>query len=176
VLSTVPPAGYQEMAGTSQAAPHVTGVAALLVSLGLRSRAVTDRLLATATDLGPPGPDAEYGHGLVNARAAVAGLQMLSGAPGAAPRPFVRVRRHQRAARAVRVRMRAVADGPARITVRSRGRTVARTIRRLRAGRARTVTARLAPWARRAAPLHARVRVRLPGEHRVRTRHVQVRK
>ena len=83
VLSTVPPDGYAEMAGTSQAAPHVTGVAALLVSLGLRGRAVTDRLLATATDLGPAGADAEYGHGLVNARAAVAGLQIRPGAPGA---------------------------------------------------------------------------------------------
>jgi subtilisin family serine protease len=175
VLSTVPPAGYEEMAGTSQAAPHVAGVAALLVSLGLRGRAVTDRLLATATDLGAPGTDPEYGHGLVNARAAVAGVRMRPGAPAAALQPFVRVRRHQRAARAVRVRMRSAADGRARIIVRSGGRTVARAVRRLRAGRARSVTARLFPRARRAAPLRARVRVRLPGEHRVRIRRVRVR-
>jgi subtilisin family serine protease len=76
----VPPATYEEMAGTSQAAPHVSGVAALLVSLGLRGRAATDRPLATATDLGPPGVDAQYGHGLVNARTAVAGLQAQAGA------------------------------------------------------------------------------------------------
>jgi len=176
VLSTVPPDGYAEMAGTSQAAPHVTGAAALLVSLGLRGRAVSDRLLATATDLGPAGADAEYGHGLVNARAAVAGLRVLPGAPGAAQRPFVRVRRHQRAARAVRVRVRSGAAGRVRIKVRSSGRTVASAVRRLRAGRARTITARLVPWARRSAPLAARVRVRLPGEHRVRTRRVRIRK
>jgi subtilisin family serine protease len=175
VLSTVPPAGYEEMAGTSQAAPHVAGVAALLVSLGLRGRAVTDRLLATATDLGAPGADPEYGHGLVNARAAVAGVRMRPGAPAAALRPFVHVRRRQRAARAVRVRMRSAADGRARIVVRSGGRTVARAVRRLRAGRARSVTARLVPRARRAAPFSARVRVRLPGETRVRRRPVRVR-
>jgi len=176
VLSAVPPDGYAEMAGTSQAAPHVAGVAALLVSLGLRGRAATDRLLATAVDLGPPGPDAEYGHGLVNARAAVAGLQMRPGAPGAVPAPFVRVRKRQRAARAVRVRMRSAADGRARIVVRAGGRTVARTARRLRAGRARTVIARLVPRARRAAPFTVRVRVRLPGEQRVRIRRARIRK
>jgi hypothetical protein len=90
-------------------------------------------------------------------------------------RPFVHVRRRQRAARAVRVRMRSAADGRARIVVRSGGRTVARAVRRLRAGRARSVTARLVPWARRAAPFSARVRVRLPGETRVRRRPVRVR-
>jgi subtilisin family serine protease len=36
ILSTVPPDGYEEIAGTSQAAPHVSGVAALLVSKGVR--------------------------------------------------------------------------------------------------------------------------------------------
>ena len=174
VLSTVPPATYEEMAGTSQAAPHVAGVAALLVSLGLRGRAATDRLLATATDLGPPGVDAQYGHGLVNARAAVAGLRAQPGTP--VLRPFVHVRRHQRARRAVRVRMRSAVDGRARIRVRAHGRTVARAVRRLRAGHARTVTARLFRRARGAAPFRAHVTVRLPGENRVRARHVAIRR
>ena len=66
VLSTVP-GGYEEMAGTLQAAPYVSGVAALLASLGLRGQAAVNRMLSTATDLGPPGADAQYGHGLVNA-------------------------------------------------------------------------------------------------------------
>jgi subtilisin family serine protease len=173
VLSTVPPATYEEMAGTSQAAPHVSGVAALLVSLGLHGRAAVDRLLATATDLGPPGVDAQYGHGLVNARAAVAGLTAQPGVPML--RPFVHVRRHQRARRAVRVRMRSAVDGRASIRMRAHGRVVARAMRRLRAGQARTVTARLFRRARRAAPFHARVRVHLPGEHRIRARSVAIR-
>jgi subtilisin family serine protease len=174
VLSTVPPDTYEEMAGTSQAAPHVSGVAALLVSLGVRGQAAVNRILATATDLGPPGVDAEYGHGLVNARAAVAGLTAAPGSP--ALRPFVHVKRRQRARRAVRIRMRSAAGGRAHIRVRAHGRTVAHAVRRLKAGRARTVTARLTQSARRAAPFRARVRVRLPGEHKVRVRRVAIRR
>jgi subtilisin family serine protease len=172
ILSTVPPAGYEEMAGTSQAAPHVAGVAALLVSLGVRGRAAVDRMLATATDLGPPGVDPEYGHGLVNARAAVAGLPR----PSTLPPAFVHVRRTQRAHRAVRLRLRARVSGPARIRVRAHGRTVARAVRQLHAGAARTVTARLTRRARHRAPFTARVRVRLPGESRVRVRRVRITK
>ena len=74
VLSTYKGSTYQELAGTSQAAPHVSGVAALLVARGVRGQAAVKRILATATDLGAPGADPEYGAGLVNARAAVAGL------------------------------------------------------------------------------------------------------
>jgi subtilisin family serine protease len=82
VLSTWNDNGYQELAGTSQATPHVAGVAALLVSLGVRGQAAVQRILATATDLGPPGVDAQYGAGLVNAQAAVAGLSRAGGAGG----------------------------------------------------------------------------------------------
>jgi subtilisin family serine protease len=78
VLSTVPPSTYDVMAGTSQAAPHVSGVAALLAGLGVHGQAAVKRILDTATDLGPAGEDAQYGHGEVNARAA---------APGSAPGP-----------------------------------------------------------------------------------------
>jgi subtilisin family serine protease len=169
VLSTYPPAGYATLAGTSQAAPHVAGVAALLVSLGLRGSEAVNRLLATATDLGPPGVDPEYGHGLVNARTAVAGLQ-----PRAPARPFVRARRRQPASRAVRVRVRSAVDGHARVRVRARRRTVASAVRRVRAGRARTIVARLTPAARRAAPMRVRVRVRLPGSRRGFVRRVRV--
>jgi subtilisin family serine protease len=82
VLSTWNDNGYQELAGTSQATPHVAGVAALLVSLGVRGQAAVQRILATTTDLGPPGPDAQFGAGLVNAQAAVAGLSRAGGAGG----------------------------------------------------------------------------------------------
>jgi len=75
--------GYTELAGTSQAAPHVAGVAALLVQLGLRGQDVVRRLRETAVDAGLPGPDEEFGAGIVNARQAVAGLgPQPGGSPG----------------------------------------------------------------------------------------------
>ena len=189
ILSTVPPAGYEEIAGTSQAAPHVSGVAALLVSKGVRGQAAVKRILDTATDLGPAGDDAQYGHGLVNARAAVAGLGSGSGGAGGGPsggagggsgvKPFVRVKRRQRAlARGVRVRLRAASAGRVRVRVRSHGRTIARKLRTVPAGRARTVVARLNKrgrrMARRPGALRAKVLVRLPGESRDRVRRVRI--
>src|SRR4051794_26068108 len=79
ILSTYNDGKYDTLAGTSQAAPHVAGVAALLVSLGLHGQAVVNRIRATATDAGLQGPDDVYGDGILNAKAAVAGL---GGSPG----------------------------------------------------------------------------------------------
>ena len=45
---------------------------ALLVAAGLSGEAAVDRLLATAHDLGSPGPDPTYGAGLLDVAAAVA--------------------------------------------------------------------------------------------------------
>ena len=191
ILSTVPPDGYEEIAGTSQAAPHVSGVAALLVSKGVRGQAAVKRILDTATDLGPAGDDVQYGHGLVNARAAVAGLGSGSGGGGAgggtsggsgggsALEPFVHVKRRQRALRrGVRVRLRAATAGRVRVRVRSHGRTIGRRLRTVPAGRARTVLVRLNErgrrMARRPGALRAKVRVRLPGEKRDRVRRLRI--
>jgi subtilisin family serine protease len=189
VLSTVPPSGYEEIAGTSQAAPHVAGVAALLVGKGLTGQAAVKRILDSATDLGPAGDDAEYGNGLVNARAAVAGLGSGSGGPGGGPsggsgggsavKPFVRVKRRQAALRrGVRVRLRAARAGRVRVRVRAHGRTIARRLRTVPAGRARTVVAKLnrrgRRMARRPGALRARVLVRLPGESRDRVRRIRI--
>ncbi|GIX16380.1 MAG: hypothetical protein KatS3mg119_0566 [Rhodothalassiaceae bacterium] len=59
--------------GTSFAAPHVSGAVALLFQLfpNLTARDVVDILLTTATDLGAPGVDEIYGHGLLNLERAV---------------------------------------------------------------------------------------------------------
>jgi lantibiotic leader peptide-processing serine protease len=56
------------VAGTSQAAPHVTGVVAQLIAkYGARNPARIKQLLLNGLDdLGPPGPDDAYGAGRVN--------------------------------------------------------------------------------------------------------------
>jgi len=70
------PGGYE---GTSMAVPHVSATAALIVGEKLLGpnpspEAITAQLERTARDLGPPGPDTEYGYGLLNAAAATAPL------------------------------------------------------------------------------------------------------
>jgi subtilisin family serine protease len=64
---------YHAMSGTSQAAAVTSGVAALLVGLGLHGDDVMKRLLATTRDIGAPGADARFGAGLLDAQRAVDG-------------------------------------------------------------------------------------------------------
>jgi subtilisin family serine protease len=66
---------YGWSAGTSMAAPHVSGVAALIVGKygGEMSPKAVERILRrSADDLGKPGNDSHYGSGRVNAARAVA--------------------------------------------------------------------------------------------------------
>jgi serine protease len=67
------PGGYE---GTSMAAPHVSGIAALVIATGKLGPnpapdAVQSHIQATARDLGTPGFDVRYGHGLVDAARAL---------------------------------------------------------------------------------------------------------
>ncbi|MDW8072283.1 MAG: S8 family serine peptidase, partial [Anaerolineae bacterium] len=75
------------MEGTSMAAPHVSGVAALLFAFNPSATAAQVRqvLEATARDLGTPGFDENYGYGLVQAAAALAA--MGAQAPTETPQP-----------------------------------------------------------------------------------------
>lgn len=61
--------------GTSQAAPHVSGVAAMLMQQGITNPAAIEAALERfAADLGPAGRDSTFGFGLVDARATLRGL------------------------------------------------------------------------------------------------------
>ncbi|HXE60620.1 MAG TPA: S8 family serine peptidase [Gemmatimonadaceae bacterium] len=68
---------YTFYAGTSMAAPQVSGVAALVLAAnpGMSASALRTRLLGTAMDVGPVGPDDRYGSGIVDAYAALTGNQ-----------------------------------------------------------------------------------------------------
>jgi len=65
--------GYWFFEGTSMAAPHVSGVAALLISEGvaITPAEVREALQSTAEDKGPEGWDPKYGWGIVDAYAAL---------------------------------------------------------------------------------------------------------
>jgi serine protease len=66
---------YVGYVGTSQATPHVSGLAAMLMQQGITDPAAIEAALEKfATDLGDPGRDNTYGYGLIEARDTLRGL------------------------------------------------------------------------------------------------------
>jgi len=81
------PDDYANEQGTSMATPHVSAVAALVwsTSPGATADAVKQAILNTAHDLGDPGVDNFYGHGLVDAILAAKQLSGLTTINGGKP-------------------------------------------------------------------------------------------
>jgi subtilisin family serine protease len=157
VLSTYTGSQYEYLAGTSQATPHVAGVAALLVSLGVRGQAAVQRIVATATDAGPPGPDAQFGAGIVNAAAAVTGV-----APRGAGPASVKLRARQRIRSVLRHGIQVECASTCAVSVRAKRTTIARGAGRARLTRAGKKVLRAA--LRKHRTLTATVTIALPGE------------
>lgn len=64
--------------GTSMASPHVAGMAALLMSQGVKNPAAVEALIvATAKDLGDAGRDNAFGAGLIQPRVALRGFGLV---------------------------------------------------------------------------------------------------
>ncbi|MCP4400082.1 MAG: peptidase S8 [bacterium] len=70
--------GYEYFQGTSMASPHVAGVAALLVSVGVKSPEKVEEILLQSAN--PKGDRSKYGAGIVNAAAALALAKNIKGA------------------------------------------------------------------------------------------------
>jgi serine protease len=81
--------GYEAWNGTSMAAPHVSGVAALVWSYNQSwtNDEIRQALRESAQDLGPAGRDNAYGYGLVQAAAALAYLEGDTTDPEPEPEP-----------------------------------------------------------------------------------------
>jgi len=78
--STLQDWSYYFFQGTSMAAPHVSGVAALLLALKptLTPTEIRNALVSTAEDKGTAGWDSTYGWGIVDAEAALASIPAVS--------------------------------------------------------------------------------------------------
>jgi subtilisin family serine protease len=87
VLEAAPRASYNFTTGTSVAAAHVSGVAALILERnpGIDPATLEEALFSTARDLGAPGRDPMFGYGLVDPYRALSALEAKAVAGRAQP-------------------------------------------------------------------------------------------
>ena len=73
IYSTIPNSTYDSYSGTSMAAPHIAGMAGLLMSTypDITSSDVKKALFNSATDLGDSEKDPLYGHGMIHVKHAL---------------------------------------------------------------------------------------------------------
>ncbi len=89
VLSSLKDADYGYLSGTSQAAPHVAGLAALVKAANpdYTPDQIANAVQSTAVDLGASGWDAQYGYGRIDAAAALEGTASAAAAASRAAGP-----------------------------------------------------------------------------------------
>lgn len=84
---------YAALQGTSMAAPHVAGVAALMKAVhpGLTPTQFNNALLSgdLTDDLGSAGRDDDFGYGLINAQKSVVAAQSIANGNGSDPGPIL---------------------------------------------------------------------------------------
>jgi hypothetical protein len=87
IYSTYFDGAYGYMSGTSMATPHVSALAALILSRNptLTPDQVRAAIERTVDDLGPQGRDIYYGHGRINARRALEAVSAVDGPPSTRP-------------------------------------------------------------------------------------------
>ncbi len=87
IWTTARSGGYEQWWGTSIASPVTAGVVALMMSANpaLPASQVESLLYASAVDLGAPGRDPVFGHGRVNAAAAVNAARVATATDTVAP-------------------------------------------------------------------------------------------
>ncbi len=85
IWSARPGSTFAFMSGTSMAAPHAAGVAALMLSVNptLTPDQIKQVLQETAVDMGDPGYDSMYGYGQIDAGAALGEIPAAAAVPPA---------------------------------------------------------------------------------------------